>query len=173
MHKGTQCLRAVCIAAEGVLWLIYSQKPRDSSLILGACCLGNVLLRRPNDVKRLITSLAQYRQAMSSELEKPSERLSDRRKWFPLGLGDGWTDSEGDDETPVPKKKRLSLSLKKPRSNATHLPCATSEKENAPDSEGDDKTPVPKKKRLSLSLASFLAPESRRPLHYQEHSPSR
>ena len=57
---------------------------------------------------------------MFSELEKPSERLSDRRKRFPLGLGDGWTDSEGDDETPVPKKKRLSILLKKPRSNATH-----------------------------------------------------
>ena len=99
-----------------------------------------------------------------------SERLSDRRKRFPLGLGDGWTDSEGDDESLVPKKKRLSLS---PRSNATHLPCTTSEKENAPDSEGDDETPVPKKKRLSLSLASFLAPESRRPLHCQEHSPLR
>ena len=109
---------------------------------------------------------------MSSELEKPSERLSDHRKRFPLGLGDSWTDSEGDDETPVLKKKRLSLSLKKPRSNATHLPCATSEKENAPVSEGDDETPVPKKKQLSLSLTSFLAPESR-PLHCQEHSPSR
>ena len=108
---------------------------------------------------------------MSSELKKSSERLSDCRKRFPLGLGDGWTDSEGDDETPVPKKKRLSL--KKPRSilNATHLPCATSEKENAPDIEGDDETPVPKKKRLSLSLASFLTPESRHPLHCQEHSP--
>ena len=110
---------------------------------------------------------------MSSELEKPSERLSDRQKRFPLGLGDGWSDSEGDDETPVPKKKRLSLSLKTPRSNAIHLPCVTSEKENVPDSEGDDETPVPKKKRLSLSLASFLVPESRRPLHCQEHSPSR
>ena len=90
---------------------------------------------------------------MYSELEKPrcSERLSDRRKRFPLGLGDGWTDSEGDDETPVPTKKRLSLSLKKPRSNATHLPCATREK-NAPDSEGDDETPVPNMKRLSLLL---------------------
>ena len=108
---------------------------------------------------------------MFSELEKPSERLSICRKRFPLGLGDDWTDSEGDDETPVPK--RLSLSLKKPRSNTTHLPCATSAKENAPDSEGDDETPVPKKKRLSLSLTSFLAPESRRPLHCQEHSPSR
>ena len=49
---------------------------------------------------------------MSSELEKPSEMLSDRRKRFPFGLEDGWTDSEGDDETLVPKKKRLCLSLK-------------------------------------------------------------
>ena len=50
-------------------------------------------------------------------------------------LSDGWIDSEGDDETPVPKKKRLSLSLKKRsklESDSAHLPCATSEKENAP-----------------------------------------
>ena len=108
---------------------------------------------------------------MFSGLEKPSERLSNCQKQFPLGLGDDWTDSEGDNKTLVPK--RLSLSLKKPRSNTTHLPCATSEKENAPDSEGDDETRVPKKKRLSLSLTSFLAPEFRSPLHCQEHSPSR
>ena len=62
-----------------------------------------------------------------------SEWLSDHRKRLPLGLEDGWIDSKGDDETPVLKKKRLSLSLKK-RSNlesdSAHLPCATSEKEN-------------------------------------------
>ena len=59
------------------------------------------------------------------------ERLSNSRKRFPLGLEDGWTDSEGDDETPVPKKKRLSLLLKKwskLKSDPSHLPCATSEK---------------------------------------------
>ena len=42
----------LAIAAEG---MIYSRKPRDSSSVLGASCLGNVLLRRHNDVKRLIT----------------------------------------------------------------------------------------------------------------------
>ena len=42
-----------------------------------------------------------------------SEWLSDRRKRLPLGLEDGWIDSKGDDKTPVLKKKRLSLSLKK------------------------------------------------------------
>ena len=65
------------------------------------------------------------------------ERLSNSRKRFPLGLEDGRTDSEGDDETPVPKKKRLSLSLKKRsklKSDAAHLRCTTSEKENAPSS---------------------------------------
>ena len=48
-----------------------------------------------------------------SEKASTSERLSNSRKRFPLGLEDGRTDSEGDDETPVPKKKRLSLLLKK------------------------------------------------------------
>ena len=57
---------------------------------------------------------------MSAELEKActsGERQSDRRKRFPLGLGDGWTDSEGDGDnetvTQVPKKKRLCLSRNK------------------------------------------------------------
>ena len=73
----------------------------------------------------------------ASTSDSTCERLSNSRKQFPLGLEDGWTDSEGDDETPVPKKKRLSLSLKKRsklKSDAVHLPCATSEKENAPSS---------------------------------------
>ena len=66
----------------------------------------------------------------------PSIQPSSRPKGeSPLGLEDGWIDSKGVDETPVLKKKRLSLSLKK-RSNlesdSAHLPCATSEKENAP-----------------------------------------
>ena len=48
---------------------------------------------------------------MSAELEKActsGERRSDRQKRFPLGLGDGWTDSEGDGDnetvTQVAKK---------------------------------------------------------------------
>ena len=69
---------------------------------------------------------------MSAELEKActsGERQSDRRKRFPLGLGDGWTDSEGDGDnetvTQVPKKKRLCLSRNKKQSSGP-----TSEKEN-------------------------------------------
>ena len=61
--------------------------------------------------------------------EKASTSSSSER------LSDGWIGSEGDDETPVPKKKRLSLSLKKRsklESDSAHLPCATSEKENVP-----------------------------------------
>ena len=73
---------------------------------------------------------------MSAELEKActsGERRSDRRKRFPLGLGDGWTDSEGDGDnetvTQVPKKKRLCLSRNKKQSSGP-----TSEKENFPTS---------------------------------------
>ena len=47
------------------------------------------------------------------------------RKRFPLGLEEGWTDSEEDSvsETPVPKKKRLSLSLKKRSKSDAALPA--------------------------------------------------
>ena len=64
-----------------------------------------------------------------------SEKAStSSRKRFPLGLEEGWTDSEEDSvsETPVPKKKRLSLSLKKRSKSDAALPCAT--KENGPSS---------------------------------------
>ena len=64
-----------------------------------------------------------------------SEKAStSSRKRFPLGLEEGWTDSEEDSvsETPVPKKKRLSLPLKKRSKSDAALPCAT--KENGPSS---------------------------------------
>ena len=73
-----------------------------------------------------------------------SKQLSDHRKRLPLGLDDGWIDSRGDDETPFLKKKRLLLSLKKWRnleSDSVQLPCATSEKENAPRSSEKENAP--------------------------------
>ena len=87
----------------------------------------------PSRAVRCASSEADCRRTMSAELKKACERRSDRRKRFPLGLGDGWTDSEGDGDnetvTQVPKKTRVCLSLNKKQSSGP-----TSEKENVPTS---------------------------------------
>ena len=56
-------------------------------------------------VRCAASSEADCRRTMSAELKKACERRSDRRKRFPLGLGDGET------VTQVPKKKWVCLSL--------------------------------------------------------------